>query len=133
MFTMRDAAYCIMARQLIKIEQRIGEIQAIQFGGQHPLNIDSRPAWYFEKNKHGDAITDIAIYMVDAIPWITELNLKSCKAQGHGTLLSTVSAFLRCCQLMVSLDNECGVLGDVSYLRRQIGHSAYYWQYCFLG
>lgn len=136
MFTMRDAAYCIMARQLIKIEQRIGEIQAIQFGGQHPLNIDSRPAWYFEKNKHGGTITDIAVHMVDAIPWITGLQFK--KLQSARTWNAFVHQYPHFCdaaQLMVSLDNECGVLGDVSYFApNKSGYSMpYYWRTVFWG
>ena len=36
----RQMAEMIRARE-------IGEVAAIAFGGQHPLNYDSRPAWYF--------------------------------------------------------------------------------------
>ncbi|MEZ4683286.1 MAG: hypothetical protein R2932_54665 [Caldilineaceae bacterium] len=46
----------------------IGEIHAINFGGQHPLMLDTRAAWYFEPGKHGGTINDIAIHAVDAIP-----------------------------------------------------------------
>ena len=31
----------------------LGTITQIQFGGQHPLLLNSRPHWYFEEGKHG--------------------------------------------------------------------------------
>ncbi len=41
-------------RHLIQ-QGELGDIHAIAIGGQHPLNIDTRPAWYFEKGQHGAA------------------------------------------------------------------------------
>jgi len=136
MLTMRDSAYCIVARKLINDEQRIGEIQSIQFGGQHPLNLDSRPAWYFEKNKHGGTITDIAVHMIDAIPWITGLEFKELQsARTWNAFVKKHPHFCDAAQLMVSLDNGCGVIGDVSYFApNKTGYTMpYYWRTLFWG
>ena len=136
MLTMRDSAYCIMARQLINDEDRIGKIQAIHFGGQHPLNIDSRPAWYFEKDKHGGTITDIAVHMIDAIPWITGLEFKELQsARTWNAFVKKHPHFCDAAQLMVSLNNGCGVIGDVSYFApNKAGYTMpYYWRTIFWG
>ena len=136
MLTMRDSAYCIMARKIILEERRIGEVQAIQFAGQHPLNLDSRPGWYFEKGKHGGTLTDIAVHMVDAIPWITGLEFKELQsARVWNAFVRKHPHFCDAAQLMASLDNGCGVIGDVSYFApNKAGYTTpYYWRTVFWG
>ena len=61
MLDMRDSAPFISVRKLIR-QGLIGEVHAITFGGQHPLLLGKRPAWYFEPGKHGGTINDIVIH-----------------------------------------------------------------------
>ena len=70
MLDMRNSGSYRTLRRLVQ-EGVIGEVHAIQFGGQHPLSYGSRPGWYFEEGKHGGTLNDIAIHALDAIPWIT--------------------------------------------------------------
>ena len=39
------------ARGILRSGQ-LGKIHSVFFSGQHPLNADTRPAWYFEAGKH---------------------------------------------------------------------------------
>lgn len=115
MLDLRDAAPFIGLRQVIQ-QGLIGEVQSITFGGQHPLLPGTRPSWYFEEGKHGGTINDIAIHAMDIIPWITGhrfvmINSARCwqgfyRADPH---------FRDAGQMMLTMDNGCGVLGDVSY------------------
>ena len=47
MLDLRDTPPFIGARKLVR-QGIIGEVQAIAFGGQHRLQLGTRPAWYFE-------------------------------------------------------------------------------------
>jgi len=52
MLTMRGSRQMNGLRNLIR-EGAIGEVHAISFGGQHPLNLGSRAKWYFEQANMG--------------------------------------------------------------------------------
>ena len=135
MLTMRDAAPVIGARNLIQAG-RIGPVHAIAFGGQHPLLLGSRPGWYFEPGKHGGTITDIGIHAIDALPWVTgrqwaKINAARCwrAFAPEGCPLEDAG------QMMLEMDNGCGVLGDVSYFAPdRAGYKMpYYWRTTFWG
>ena len=79
MLTMRDSRQMNGMRNLIR-DGAIGEVHAISFGGQHPLNLGSRAKWYFEPGKHGGTITDIGIHAIDALPWMTGLEFVTINA-----------------------------------------------------
>ena len=135
MLTMRDAAPVIGARNLIQAG-RIGEVHAIAFGGQHPLLLGSRPGWYFEQGKHGGTITDIGIHAIDALPWVTghqwaKINAARCWRAFVPQELHMQDAG----QMMLEMDNGCGVLGDVSYFAPdRAGYTMpYYWRTTFWG
>jgi len=103
-------------RRLVR-EGALGEIQAVSFGGQHPLLYGSRPRWYFEAGKHGGTINDIAIHGIDIVEWITgerftEINA----ARNWNGVLKDVPFFKDCAQVMLTMANGGGVIGDVSYL-----------------
>lgn len=115
MLTMRDSAPMLGLRQLLR-EGTLGEVHAITFGGQHPLLLDSRPHWYFEEGKHGGTINDIGIHALDAIPWMTGLRFVRIEAaRCWNAFADRAPHFQDGAQLMLSLENGCGVLGDVSY------------------
>ena len=120
MLNMRDMAQFIGVRELVR-QGLIGEVQAISFGGQHPLLLGTRPAWYFEPGKHGGTINDIGIHALDAIPWITgrcfavvnaarSWNAFAASSEGAG-----YAHFKDGAQMMLTMEGGCGVLGDVSY------------------
>jgi len=103
-------------RRIIR-QGTIGEVHAVSFAGQHPLNYGERPSWYFEPGMHGGTINDIAIHAVDAIPWLTGLDVAGVTAaRAWNARLKEVPFFQDGAMLMLRLSNDAGVLGDVSYL-----------------
>ena len=130
MLDLRDAPQVIGLRQLIR-SGLIGEVHAISFGGQHPLALGTRPAWYFEVGKHGGTLNDIAIHAVDALPWITGLDFHAINAARSWNALATAYPhFQDAAQVMLTMNNGCGVLGDVSYfMPDSMGYSLpHYWR-----
>jgi predicted dehydrogenase len=135
MLDMRDAAPFITVRKLIQ-QGTIGEIHAISFGGQHPLLLGKRPGWYFERGKHGGTINDIAIHAIDAIPWITGRRFKTVNAaRCWNAFAPDFPHFEDAGQMMLTMDNGCGVLGDVSYMAPDSSGYAlpFYWRATFWG
>jgi predicted dehydrogenase len=103
-------------RRLIA-EGELGEILAINFGAQHPLKLDNRPGWYFEDGKHGGTINDIGIHAFDLIPWLTGQPFSEViAAREWNARLPQFPTFREAGQMMLKLQNGCGVLGDVSYI-----------------
>lgn len=130
MLDMRDAAQIIGMRSLIR-SGLIGEIHAIAFGGQHPLLMGTRPSWYFEPGKHGGTLNDIAIHAVDALPWLTGLHFTAINAARTWNAFATdYPHFHDAAQVMLTMNNGCGVLGDVSYfMPNSMGYSLpFYWR-----
>jgi predicted dehydrogenase len=135
MLTMRDSPQINGVRALIRAG-RIGEIHAISFGGQHPLMLGSRPSWYFAEGKHGGTITDIAIHAIDALPWITGLQFKTINAaRCWNAFAPDFPHFEDAAQMMLEMDNGCGVLGDVSYFAPDTAgyNMPYYWRTTYWG
>ncbi len=131
----RDAGNFRALRRLIR-GGGIGEVQTIDFQGQHPLAWGTRPGWYFEPGKHGGTINDLAVHAVDIIPWLTGRQIvEVTAARAWNARLRDVGFFQDGAQLMLRLDNDGGVLGDVSYL--QPDNFAYrvpcYWRFTLHG
>ena len=115
MLNMRDSGRMIEVRRLL-LEGTVAEIHAISFEGQHPLSLGSRPAWYFEPGKHGGTITDLAIHAIDILPWLTGLEFSTVTAaRCWNALAPEYPHFKDGAQMMLTMSNGCGVLGDVSY------------------
>jgi predicted dehydrogenase len=134
MFDSRDLAPFLGLRALVR-EGRIGEIQAIVFGGQHPLLRGTRPGWYFEEGKHGGTINDIAIHIFDLIPWMTGLDFASVTAARCWTGLATGSPMKDGAQFMLTLSNGAGLMGEVSYfMPNSMGYVLpHYWRTTVFG
>ncbi|MDA0334616.1 MAG: Gfo/Idh/MocA family oxidoreductase [bacterium] len=135
MLTMRDAASTIAARQLIR-QGTIGQVHAIQFGGQHPLMLNSRPDWYWEPGLHGGTINDIGIHAIDSIPFVTGLSFHRLEAaRCWNAFAPEVPHFQDGAQMLLTMDNGCGVIGDVSYHAPDAsGYSmSYYWRTTYWG
>ena len=135
MLDMRDGAPFIGVRDLVR-SGTIGEVHAIGFGGQHQLRLGKRPSWYFEKGKHGGTINDIGIHALDIIPWITGHRFESIVAARCWNAKATDTPWFKGAgQLMLAMDNGCGVLGDVSYLAPdRTGYTLpFYWRMTLWG
>ncbi len=135
MFTMRDGARYLGVRDLLQNDE-IGEIHAISSGGQHPLMLDSRPSWYFEPGRHGGTINDVGCHAVDIIPWLTDLEFTTVNsARCWNAFAKDFPHFEDAGQMMLTMNNGCGVLGDVSYfLPDSFGYSnPLYWRMTFFG
>jgi predicted dehydrogenase len=110
---------------------RIGEVCTVQVGGQHPLSLGTRAAWYFEKGMHGGTLNDIGIHALDFIPWITGWEWAGVPvARCWNAKASKYPHFLDCAQMMGRLTNGAGVLADFSYLApERLGYSTpFYWR-----
>lgn len=135
MLTMRDSGQFLKVRELIR-DDAIGEIHAITFGGQHPLLLGSRADWYFEPGMHGGTINDIGIHAIDAIPWLTGLRFSRVEAARCWNAFPASSPhFEDGAQMMLTLENGAGVVGDVSYfMPDKAGYSLpQYWRTTFWG
>lgn len=135
MLDMRDSPQIIGLRTMVR-NGLIGEVHAIAFGGQHPLLLGTRPAWYFEPGKHGGTINDIAIHAVDSLPWITGLQFTDIlAARTWNAFASDYPHFHDAAQMMLTMENGCGVLGDVSYfMPNSMGYTLHlYWRMTLWG
>lgn len=102
-------------RQIIRAG-RVGRVHQIIFTGQHPLLWGKRPSWYFEKGKHGGTINDIAIHAVGLLPWLTGVELAQVvAARTWNAFASQFPHFMDSAQMMLTMADGAGVLGDVSY------------------
>jgi predicted dehydrogenase len=113
---LRDHGSFIAMRRLIR-EGAIGEVHTVNVTAQHPLMLGKRPNWYFEDRKHGGTINDIGIHAIDLIPWLTGRTITHCvAARTWNANNKAVPDFQVAAQMMLRLDNNGGVLGDLSYL-----------------
>lgn len=96
---------------------RIGEVHSIAFLGQHPLLYGVRPMWNFEPGKHGGSLNDIAVHGIDIIPWLTGRQIvEITAARAWNAKIKQHPSFQDGAALMMRLDNDGSVIGDVSYL-----------------
>jgi len=135
MLDLRMQPNFVRARELI-LAGKLGEITAVSFGGQHPLMLGSRPGWYFEKGKHGGTINDIAIHGIDIVEWMTGLTFTEINAaRTWNAFAKGIKHFNDAAQFMLTMDNGCGVMGDVSYFSPDSCSYGlpYYWNMMFWG
>ena len=115
MFTMRFEKTVNALKNLAE-SGVLGEINAVTFGGQHPLAYGRRPDWYYEDGRHGGVITDIAIHGIDILKYALSLELGSVNgARCWNKYAYEHPNFEDSAQLMITMDNGAGVIGDVSY------------------
>ena len=115
MLPLRSSGNTAAARNLIR-EGKIGEVQAVSFTGQHPLNYGTRPGWYFEEGKQGGTINDIAVHGIDTVCFLTGMKFRSIAgARTWNGQFPEVPDFRNGGQFLAVLDNLAGVTGDVSY------------------
>jgi predicted dehydrogenase len=116
MLDLPDSGPYLTLRRLVR-ERAIGEVHTVSFTGQHPLLYGTRPSWYFEDGLHGGTLNDIAIHAIDCVPWMTGRRIvEVTAARVWNARLKQHPAFQDGALLMLRLDNDGGVMGDVSYL-----------------
>ena len=95
---------------------RIGDVQMIQFGGQHGLSYGIRPHWYYEEGKHGGTINDLGVHGLDAVEFMTGKKIKDLiAARTWNAFADKEPQFHDGANFMFTLENGCNVMGDVSY------------------
>lgn len=95
---------------------RIGDVQMIQFGGQHGLSYGIRPDWYYDKEKHGGTINDLGIHGLDAVEFMTGKKIKELTAaRTWNAFADKEPQFHDGANFMFTLENGCNVMGDVSF------------------
>ena len=103
-----------LAARLVRSGE-LGEIHAVNFTGQHPLNYGTRPMWYFEPGKHGGTFNDLAIHGLDAVRFITGLDYRrTLYARQYNAFAREQPDFPDCAQLMGEYENGAGLVADVS-------------------
>jgi predicted dehydrogenase len=132
---LRDSGLFAAVRRLVRGGE-IGDVHAVSFNGQHPLMYGTRAAWYFEPGQHGGTINDIAIHGLDIVPWVTGLRFTVVNAaRNWNAVLPQVPHFRDAGQMMLTMENGCGVLADVSYLVPDSFRYTLpqYWRFLFWG
>lgn len=103
-------------------EGKIGEVHSVVFLGLHPLDPNNRPSWYFKDGCHGGTINDLAIHGVDIVEWITGQTVaETITARAWNARCTKNPNFQDGAQLILRLDNDGGVMGDVSYFAPEQG------------
>lgn len=132
---LRDAGRHICVRDLIR-SGAIGGVQSVIVYAQHPLSLGYRPKWYFEEGKYGGTINDIGIHVFDLVEWMTQLKFNEVVS---ARCWNAFAVGLPCMrdggQFMMKMENDCGVIGDVSYfLPDDIASGAeQYWRITIFG
>lgn len=135
MFTMRYEKKINALKKLVE-SGALGEINNVYFGGQHPLMYGRRPDWYFEKDKYGGLINDIAIHGIDILAYALGLKISEvCSAREWNKFAQNEPDFKDSAQFMLKTENNGGVLADVSYAVPDGVEFAlpYYWQFFVWG
>jgi predicted dehydrogenase len=132
---MRSSGANLAARAVIASGE-LGQVHTVAFSGQHPLLWGHRPTWYFQDDNHGGTINDLFIHAADAVEWLTGRKISEVvAARAWNAKLPQAPRFQVGAQMMLRLDNNGGVLGDVSYLAPdKTGYSLpSYWRYTIHG
>lgn len=114
---MLDLRYLAQVDTVKKILEsgELGIIRNISFTGQHCIDYENRPKWYFEEGKHGGTINDIAIHGIDLVRFITGKNLTNINyAKTWNAFADKTPDFKDCGQFIVGLDSIT-LMADVSY------------------
>lgn len=110
----------------------LGAIHAVSFSGQHPLCEDTRPSWYFEGDRHGGTINDLAIHGVDLVRFLTGGNLTQVNCvKTWNAFAKRAPHFHDCAQFMAQM-GSIALTGDVSYCAPACGYDMpTYWEFHF--
>ena len=133
MLDLRYMAQVQKAKEMIESGE-LGEIYTASFTGQHALNFENRPKWYFEDGKQGGTINDIAIHGIDLVRYLTGKNLtKVNMAKTWNAYADKAPNFMDAAQFMIEMDNM-SLISDVTYAAPVFkGLLPTYWNFYFWG
>lgn len=115
MFTMRFEKKVQAVKDLIATG-KLGEVNNVYFGGQHPLQYGRRPQWYYAPGSHGGVINDIAIHGIDFLHYVLGLDVATVlAARCWNKFAEEEPNFKDSAQIMFTASNGAGVLSDISY------------------
>nr|MQY77036.1 hypothetical protein [Spirochaeta sp.] len=132
---LRYSGNFIKVREMLR-RGDIGPVHSISFSGQHPLLLGTRGKWYNEPGKHGGAVNDLLIHGVDTIIWTTGMDFKEIiSARNWNAGISHWPHFRNAAQVMLTMENGCGVIGDLTYISPDsFGYTLpLYWRLTFWG
>lgn len=133
---MLDLRYMSQVQKVKEIIQsgELGKVHIVSFTGQHCLNYENRPGWYFEEGKQGGTINDIGIHGIDLIRVITGKNVSAINhAMEWNAFADKHPNFKDCGQFSVIMEDMV-VTGDVSYSAPNFsGVLPTYWSFRFWG
>lgn len=135
MLDLRYMGVTEIAKEIIS-SGRLGDVHAVNFGGQHSLNYGKRAGWYFEEGKHGGTINDIAIHGIDLVSYLIEKDVKQIhSARCWNAFAKEVPHFEDSAQIMLEFENSVGLIADLSYAAPGgIGFPLpQYWRFTFWG
>lgn len=120
------------AEELLK-NGELGEICNVAFNGQHYINYEHRPKWYFEEGMHGGTINDLAIHGIDLVRLLSGMEIdKVDAARVWNSYAYKNKDFKDCALFMARLSNGAGILADVSYSAPSQAFSLpTYWEFRF--
>ena len=133
-FCMLDLRYMPQIKRAEEIVKGgvLGKVHIVSFTGQHPLDYDNRPKWYFEEGKHGGTINDIAIHGIDLVRYITGEDFSDTNyARCWNAFATEKKDFKDCAQFNIRM-GDMVVSADVSYSAPSFGLPTY-WDFCFWG
>ena len=112
---------------------RLGQVRNVSFNGQHCIDYEHRPGWYFEKGMHGGTINDLAIHGVDLVRMMTNQEIvKIDAARVWNSYARLHPDFKDSAMFMARLENGAGILADVSYSApSQVFSMPTYWEFRF--
>ncbi len=133
MLDLRYMAQVQKAKEMIEGGE-LGEIYTASFTGQHALNFENRPKWYFEDGKQGGTINDIAIHGIDLVRYLTGKNLTKVNlAKTWNAYADKAPNFQDAAQFMIEMDNM-SLISDVTYAAPVFnGLLPTYWNFYFWG
>lgn len=115
MFDLRYMTSAVTAKKIFD-EGKLGKAINVSFFGQHFLDYGKRPAWYFEKGKHGGTLNDLAIHGVDLIRYLTGQGIKEVhSARVFNSYATQEKDFKDCALFMAGLEGGGEVIADTSY------------------
>ena len=111
----------------------LGRVCNVSFNGQHYLDPENRPRWYYENGMHGGTVNDLAIHGIDLVRELTGLGFSRIDAARTWNCYATEhKSFRDSAIFMARLDGGAGVLADVSYSAPKSAFSMpSYWEFRF--
>lgn len=132
MLDLRYLSQTLKAKEILDSGE-LGEVRNIAFNGQHYIDYQNRPSWYFENGKHGGTINDLAIHGIDIVRMLTGLEFsKIDAARVWNSYAHKHPNFKDSAIFMARLENGAGVMADTSYSAPSQAFSLpTYWEFRF--